>query len=345
MIKGLIHAGLIATLAAAQAGAATHTVDVNGGHDYTAIRPAVEAAASGDTVLVYPGTYAGPDNRNINPGTKNLVIASYGTREDTIIDCEGLGRWLSFGYAAIDSTTVVRGFTVANGWARQVTEDGAGAILSSHAAPIIEDCIFAGNEGNFAGAVKILYGDAVIRSCTFTDNAAEYGGALHSAYCSPRIVRCTFTGNTATEYGGAFRAYAGSPDFRDCTFARNSCTGGGGCLQFDGAGVAGTVDRCIVAFSPQGRPIGGYGATTEHSIVFANASGDSLVGPHHDNAFVDPLFCGLDSGDLTVCANSPALPAHNPWGLSVGRLGQGCSECASAATPVTWGAIKALFAE
>jgi predicted outer membrane repeat protein len=327
---------VVVSLFAAPAGATTYVVDVGGGYDYTAIGPAVAAAADGDTILVHPGTYAGPENRGLSPGTKNLVIESSGTWENTIVDCGGVARWLSFGFADIDSTTVVRGFTVTNGWARQFTEDGGGAIHCYSATPIIEDCRFTGNEGNYAGAVKVLYGDAIIRACVFTDNEAVCGGALHSAYCSPRIRRCTFAGNTATLFGGAFRAYAGSPVFTNCTFADNSSAPGGGCLQFDGAGVAGTVDRCIVAFSPQGMPVGGYGATTAHSIVFENASGDSLV---------DPLFCGLAGGDLTLCANSPALPAHNPWGLSAGHLGQGCSECASAATPTSWGAIKALFAE
>jgi hypothetical protein len=330
-------------LAAVPAGAVTHVVDVNGGYDFTAIGPAVAAAADGDTIIVHPGTYSGAQNRGINPGTKNLVIASSATWYDTIIDCESAGRAFGFRSAEIDSTTVFRGFTITHGWARAFPEDGGGAIECYNAAPLIEDCVFTENEGNYAGAVKFLYGDALLRSCTFVGNEAAYAGALHSAYCSPKISRCTFAGNAATNFGGAFRAYAGSPAFTNCTFAQNSCSSGGGCLQFDGSGVAGSVDRCIIAFSTQGKPVSGYGATTVHSIVFANAGGDSLIGPHHNNAFVDPLFCGMGGGSFTLCANSPALPVHNAWGLSVGHLGQGCSDCASPVAATSWGAIKELF--
>jgi len=345
MVRALVLASLMGVVAVAPAGATTHIVDVNGGYDFTAIGPAVTAAADGDTVLVNPGTYTGPENREIFPGAKNLVIESSGTWEDTVIDCEAAGRAFFFYGAGVDSATVLRGFTITHGWARGATEDGGGAIQCQDATPIIEDCVFVDNEGNFAGAVKFLYGDAVIRSCTFVGNEAEYGAALHSSYCSPLITRCTFVNNTATGFGGAFRAYSGSPVLRNCTFAQNSGAAGGGCLQFDGTAEAPIVDRCIIAFGTQGRPLGGHGATTVHSIVFANAAGDSLLGPHHDNAFVDPLFCGVAGGIVTLCANSPALPVHNPWSLSVGHLGQGCSECASAATAVTWGAIKAMFAE
>jgi hypothetical protein len=333
---------LIVAFAAVHAGAATHIVDVNGGYDFTAIAPAVSAAADGDTILVHPGTYAGAENRGINPGTKNLVIASSATWYDTIIDCESAGKAFYFGSAAIDSTTVFHGFTITHGWARSVEEDGAGAIECQSATPIIEDCVFADNEGNYAGAVKLLYSDAIIRSCAFVDNDAVAGGALHSAYCSPTITRCTFAGNTATSVGGAFRAFAGSPVFRNCTFALNNCSPGAGCLQFDGS-AGGGLDRCIIAFGTSGKPIVGDGATTVHSIVFANAGGDSLIGPHHDNAFVDPLFCSMAGGQFTLCANSPALPVHNAWGLSVGHLGQGCSDCASPVAATSWGAIKALF--
>jgi hypothetical protein len=337
-LSALVGAVFLAT--AAQC--ATIHVDWAGGAGFTAIAPAVTAAADGDTIVVNPGTYTGPQNRDINPGQKNLVILASTGPYDTIIDCEGAGRAFFLSGAAIDTTTLIHGFTITHGWARGVTEDGGSAINCYHAAPVIEDCIFIENEGNYAGAVKLLYGDAIVRSCTFIGNEAVCAGALHSSYCSPRIRRCTFAGNTSTSTGGAFRAFQGSPVFTSCTFVQNG-SGSGGCLQFDSTPVAGTLDRCITAFSTQGGPLGGTGVSTVHSIVFANAGGDSLYGTHHDNAFVDPLFCGVGGGQFTLCANSPALPVYNPWGLSVGHLGQGCSECDSAVAPTTWSAIKALY--
>jgi hypothetical protein len=245
--------------------------------------------------------------------------------------------------AEIDSSTLIWGFTITHGWARASAEDGGGAVYCQFAAPVIENCVFTENEGNYAGAVKLLYGSATVRSCVFNGNDAVAAGALHSAYCSPTISRCTFVGNTATSSGAAFRAYRGSPVFRNCTFAGNG-SGSGGCLEFDGSPVAGIVDRCIIAFGTQGAALGGSGVATEHSIVYGNAAGDSLYGTtHHDNAFVDPLFCGLAAQDLTLCANSWGLLTNNTWGFDVGSLGQGCADCDTPVASTTWGAIKALY--
>jgi predicted outer membrane repeat protein len=334
---------LLFMLAAVSAGSTEYVVDLDGFHDFTAIGPAVQAAANGDTVIVNPGTYTGSLNKNIMVVAKNLVIRSSSGPFDTIIDCEGAGRAFYVSNAAIDSTMLLWGFTITHGWARGATEDGAGAIVCDYAAPVIENCFFIENEGNFGGAVKFLYGDAIMRSCLFKGNEAVCAGALHLTTCSPTISRCTFIGNSATGSGGAFRTFKGNPVFRNCTFAGNS-SASGGCLQFDSSPVAGTIDRCIIAFGTRWAVLGGSGVTTTHSVIYGNALGDSLTGTtHHDNAFVDPLFCDMDDSEFTVCANSVALAANNPWGVDVGVEGQNCPDCASPVAAASWGAIKALF--
>jgi hypothetical protein len=333
---------LLLALTVVPAGSTEYVVDLDGLHDFTAIGPAVEAAASGDVITVNAGTYTGAQNRDINLGAKNPVIQAPSGPLNTIIDCQGAGRAFTMLSAVTDTSTLLSGFTITHGWARAMTEDGGGAVVLQFATPVIENCFFIENEGNFAGAVKFLYGDAIMRSCLFRGNAAVYAGALHSAYCSPTISRSTFIGNSATGTGGAFRAYQGSPVFRNCTFAENS-NASGGCLQFDSSPVAGTVDRCIIAFGTQGRPLDGTGVTTVHSIIYGNAAGDSLYGTHHDNAFLDPLFCNMAGSDLTLCSNSWGLPTNNTWGVDVGVEGQGCPDCASPVAATSWGAIKALF--
>jgi hypothetical protein len=69
---------------------------------------------------------------------------------------------------------------------------------------------------------------------------------------------------------------------------------------------------------------------------------DSLPGTHHDNLFVDPLFCGMAYYDFSHCANSVCL-GNNDWGESIGGLGQGCDACGSPVEPTSWGAIKAMY--
>ena len=49
----------------------------------------MDAAAEGDTVLVGPGTYTGPGNRDIELSGKAIVVVSENGPEETVIDCEG----------------------------------------------------------------------------------------------------------------------------------------------------------------------------------------------------------------------------------------------------------------
>jgi len=73
--------------------ATTHIVDLGGGGDYAEIGTAAAFADEGDTILVYPGTYTGPNNRSIGGNGTNLVfIAENGLRDQVIIDCEGESR-------------------------------------------------------------------------------------------------------------------------------------------------------------------------------------------------------------------------------------------------------------
>ena len=78
-------------------------------------------------------------------------------------------------------------------------------------------------------------------------------------------------------------------------------------------------------------------------MVFGNAPGDSLCGQHDHNAFLDPLFCNVTTGDLTLASNSPCMPgqAGNPSDELVGALGSGCTR--SPVRMTSWGRIKCLY--
>ena len=52
---------------------------------------------------------------------------------------------------------------------------------------------------------------------------------------------------------------------------------------------------------------------------------------------------GFWDGDLTLCGNSPCLPANNPWGVLIGAHDWSCGICASPVERVSWGQIKALY--
>ena len=101
--------------------AATITVDPSGGGDFTAIQPALDAAADGDTVLVKRGEYViteplrfnrlhDPSN-SASPPLKDLVLRAEGGAERTVLrGVEGIDSVVFFYGESWRS--VLDGFTV-----------------------------------------------------------------------------------------------------------------------------------------------------------------------------------------------------------------------------------------
>ncbi|MEZ4649357.1 MAG: hypothetical protein R3E97_11375 [Candidatus Eisenbacteria bacterium] len=119
--------------------------------EFATIQAAVDAAASGDTVLVASGTYTGTGNKNINPGSKELVIQSESGATATIIDCEGSGRAL-YVAGGQSEAFVFQGFTVRNG----LTTNASGVLVDPIDSSItIRDCLFEGcDSGGPVAAVR-----------------------------------------------------------------------------------------------------------------------------------------------------------------------------------------------
>ena len=173
--------------------AATLTVDLNGGADYTDIQAAIDAAADGDTVLVKPGEYVitepidfnrlhDPDNP-ASPPVKNIVVRSEGGAEVTTIRM------------AETPTNPERASVV-------VFENGEGAESK------LEGVRLTGGSGTMWGG-------------------HTYGGGVSFNGSSPRLTDCTITGNTATE-GGGVDCNNSSPTLTNCTISGNSAMWGEG---------------------------------------------------------------------------------------------------------------------
>ena len=114
---------LVCGLVAGTAGAAI-IVDCNGGGDYVTIQEGVDAAANGDTVIVWPCVYtdvhAVPEYGDCLMNVyfeKNITLMSSDGPEVTIIDGEGAARYCVRAHWADcgNPPPVVEGFTVRNG--------------------------------------------------------------------------------------------------------------------------------------------------------------------------------------------------------------------------------------
>lgn len=326
--------------AALPASADVYYVDAGGGGDFTAIKPAVQAASDGDTVYVTSGTYTGADNRDILITGRNLNLIG----SSAIIDCEGQGRALHLSGSSVTHDTLIKGLTIINGVARTGGSDGGGAILcDSGASPTIEYCTIRDCDGKFGGGLKLLYSDAIVRYSWFRDNTADYGGAVSCSYGSPLLDMVHLWGNQSSVLGGAVRCYEGEPQMNRLEVVLNSDLSGNAAIRLDGSSPA--ITRCIIAFSTQGGAVsGGTTGVINHCVVYGNAGGDGLPSYAGDNLFDDPLFCDLYAYDPAVCEDSPALHDVNPWGEYIGYCDIGCyAPCQAPTSTASWGMLKALY--
>jgi hypothetical protein len=145
---------------------------MEGTGDAPTIQAAVDSCTHGDTVLVMSGLYAGEGNRDIDFLGKSIVVMSLLGAGPTVIDCGGSGTEPHRGFifhGGEDSTTVLRGFTVMNGY-----ETVGGAVLCSGASPLIEGNIFDGNTGSGGGgAIACESSHAIIRGNTILNNTGS----------------------------------------------------------------------------------------------------------------------------------------------------------------------------
>ena len=197
MRRAMALAVVVLTSLSAPVNAATVVVDWSGGGDYLTIQEGMNAANNYDTVLVAPGTYYGPGNRNLSVTSKNLVIVSQLGPGFTTIDCEGIDRAFYFHSTGQDTSLVIRGFRISNGYTTDY--NGAGIIFHGVGA-IVDDCVFtdcvASHNG---GAISVGYNSlstpVKVRNCGFERNQCYLPGrrghrrprvSVHTAVLVPR---------------------------------------------------------------------------------------------------------------------------------------------------------------
>jgi predicted outer membrane repeat protein len=223
----------------------------------------------------------------------------------------------------------------------------------------VTNCNFSHNLAPDGGAIYVGtfsgYGMDALRQTRidfnwFEENESERGGAVFLNSFSWVLVRWgTFVRNSATEQGGAVFAQTdaeGSLTIQNCTLVGNHAEGGGGiCAAGNSPDNGLTVTQSVIAFSTEGSSLlrpDNSDVLADLCCAFGNEGGNELFGSSR-NIYTDPLFCGMNDDDYTLCSNSPCRGDNNEWGFLIGSQRTICGECSSALEPRTWGSIKALY--
>ena len=179
------------------------SITINIPADQPTIQAGIDESVDGDTVLVQPGTYI----ENINFNGHNITLASlFFTTQDTsyisqtIIDGNQNGSVVTFENDE-DNTTVLSGFTIANGNAIY----NGGGIYILFAYPKLMNLIVKDNTSYNGGGIYIRYnnmGNSDLTNLKITNNVSSGdGGGIYcdaEIYCSNSII----SGNHSLNKGG-----------------------------------------------------------------------------------------------------------------------------------------------
>ena len=191
--------------------------------DYPTIQAAINAANTGDEVVVASGTY----NETINMMGKAITLRSTDPEDPavvaaTIIDAQQAGSVITCN-SGEGLDTVISGLTVTGGFA----EDGAG-VKAFVTSPTLSRCVFVDNEANGdGGGLFSVVGAPVVSSCRFERNVANRGGALSGVASSITVTGAVFLGNLSGG-GGAVYLQESNGLFHRCRFLGNTAEVGGG---------------------------------------------------------------------------------------------------------------------
>lgn len=303
----------------------------------TAIQPAIDAATSGDEILVAPGTYLLSGSEVSIPAGKALTLRSTQSRA-AVIDAQGLSR----GILIEGAGSGIEGFTIRNGsdighggggvnlLTNCVVRDclivgnratsGGGVYLASGA--IVQDCELVGNQANYGGGAIVSPG-GLVQGCTVASNTASHGGGIE-LYEAGTAVECLVEGNVADTMGGGVVFYAGLSGLaRDCVIRNNTVTnlgmgvGGGGVhIQYSGA-----VSNCWIVGNSVASTNGWGGGVMMDSggqagtgrLVNAVISGNWAGGLGGGVYSIGPLGAVQPVINCTIVSNSAGRDGGGAW--------------------------------
>jgi hypothetical protein len=296
------------------------------------VQAGIDAAASGDTVLLGAGRYF----ENIDFRGRNITVASWFAIDSqsvwiskTVIDGSrpanpDTGSCVRF-VSGEDSAARLVGLTVTGGiGTKWQDEHGAGlfreggGILIQASSPVIRNCIITGNSATDrqgcasagGGGIRAGDGNPTIVACLVDNNLGRYGAGIVLNYSGAVIRNCIVAFNSGGEDygGGGLWAYSNGQYpkvVENCSFYGNHGGGAGGGMRF--WSCTGTVTNCIVrgnhaSSGPQIHPWWG----SDPAVSWSDVEGGQ---PGEGNIDVDPDWI---AGSLLLRPTSPCVDTGCP---------------------------------
>lgn len=275
-------------------------------YDYSTIQEGIDAAdPAGDTVLVYPGTYSGSGNRNLDFSGKPITVRSVDGPAYTVIDCDNATRAVNF-TSLEGPDSVLEGFTIANGYYSL----SAGAIMIVGSSPLVDNCILIDNSCVwYGGAIYCLGASPTISNCTITSNASHDGAGIYCYESTLVITGCTIEDNTAANDGGGLGCLNSDADITDCDITGNTANEHGGGIYFKESPV--TIENCSISYNTTNLYDSGgiYGYESSPSIADCSIFLNSGCGMKFEGGNPTVFGCNIfsNAGSGIVCHNADAL--------------------------------------
>ncbi|MHC4942240.1 MAG: right-handed parallel beta-helix repeat-containing protein [Planctomycetota bacterium] len=173
--------------------------------DYPTIQEAIDAAAPMDTVLVAAGTY----QENLLVEGKNILLMSEDGPLLTVIDGGRAGSVIEFG-AAVNSKTVMEGFTIRNGSGNKAYNDEpcGGGILCDGASPKIRNNHIIDNKVTYFGGGVFAWNKShpEIQENLIEGNEAFHGAGIDlDVACNGEITHNIIRNNYSSYLGGGLQ--------------------------------------------------------------------------------------------------------------------------------------------
>jgi hypothetical protein len=296
--------------------------------DFPTIQIAIDAALTGDTVVVAPGIY----DENVSFLGKNITVMSTdpdapSVVESTIIDGGGRGSTVIFDHGE-GTDAVLCGFTIRGGFGtvdHAIDEEifwGAG-IYCNGASPTITQNIIKDNYGpdtqndiGYGGGISCIASNAVITRNLITRNYAYAGGGMMVYICQPIIANNIICDNSATIGGGVILLLGGN--FVHNTVAGNSAQAAGNLYAASDENYPIRVINSIIANAAAGSGVFSEAlqyVTFASNNVWGNAGGDYDNLPTQTglsgNISAAPLFYDIANNDYRLMAESPCIDSGN----------------------------------